>query len=80
VIDAAQSEVWLASAYLIPTDEFLAAVERAIGRGVRIRMLTNSIGSNNHLTAHGAYRRHTRSLVEMGAEVHELREDAADRD
>jgi putative cardiolipin synthase len=79
-IDAAQSDVWLVSAYLIPTDELEAAIGRAIERGVRVRILTNSISSNNHLTAHSAYRRHVRKLVEMGVEVHEVREDAEDRE
>jgi putative cardiolipin synthase len=79
-IDAARSDVWLVSAYLIPTDELEAAIERAISRGVRVRILTNSISSNNHLTAHAAFRRHVRSLVEMGVEVHEVRDDAEDRE
>jgi len=78
-IDAAKSEVWLVSAYLVPTAELEDALRRAIGRGVRVRILTNSIGSNNHLTAHSAYRRHVRTLVEMGVEVHEVRDDAEDR-
>jgi len=79
-IDATRSEVWLVSAYLIPTVELEAAIGRAIERGVRVRILTNSIRSNNHLTAHSAYRRHVRTLVEMGVEVHEVRDDAVDRD
>ncbi|MEJ2385507.1 MAG: phospholipase D family protein, partial [Xanthomonadales bacterium] len=79
-IDAAATDVWLVSAYLIPTAELEQAVARAIARGVRVRILTNSIGSNNHLTAHSAYRRHVRRLVEMGVEVHEVRDDAEDRD
>ena len=79
-IDAAQTEVWLVSAYLIPSDELESAIRRAIQRGVRVRILTNSIGSNNHLTAHAAYRRHVRTLVEMGVEVHEVRDDAEDRE
>jgi putative cardiolipin synthase len=79
-IDAATADVWLVSAYLIPTEDLEQAVQRAIDRGVRVRILTNSIGSNNHLTAHSAYRRHVRTLVEMGAEVHEVRDDAEDRE
>ena len=51
-IDAARSEVWLVSAYLIPTDELEAAIQRAENRGVKARILTNSINSNNHLSAH----------------------------
>ena len=78
-IDAAREEVWLISAYLIPTGEFEAAIDRAVSRGVRVRILTNSINSNNHLTAHSAYRRHVEHLVRLGAEVHEVRADAEDR-
>ena len=79
-IDAARSEVWLVSAYLIPTDELEAAIQRAENRGVQVRILTNSINSNNHLSAHSAYRKHVKTLVEMGVEVHEVRDDAKDRD
>ena len=78
-IDAATSEVWLVSAYLIPTPELEAAIRRAEGRGVEVRILTNSINSNNHLTAHSAYRKHIEALVGMGADVHEVRAEAKDR-
>jgi putative cardiolipin synthase len=57
-----------------------AAIQRATARGVKVRILTNSINSNNHLTAHSAYRKHIEQLLIDGAEVHELRADAADRD
>ena len=49
-------------------------------RGVEVRILTNSINSNNHLTAHSGYHRHVRQLVEMWVDVHEVRVDAEDRD
>ena len=80
MLDNAREEVLIVSAYLIPTPELEGAVERAIRRGVRIRMLTNSIRSNNHLTAHSAYRNHIRELLDNGAELHEVRIDAHDRD
>ena len=53
---------------------------RALDRGVRVRILTNSIGSNNHLSAHSAYRNHIGTLLENGAELHEVRTDAEDRE
>ena len=49
-------------------------------RGVQVRILTNSISSNNHLTAHSAYRKHVKRLVKMGVDVHEVRAYAKDRD
>lgn len=79
-IDRARRDVWLISAYLIPTRELEAAIRRAEERGVQVRILTNSISSNNHLAAHSAYRKHVQNLVEMGVEVHEVRAYAKDRD
>lgn len=78
-IDTAVSEVWMVSAYLIPTPELEAAIQRAEERGVQVRLLTNSINSNNHLTAHSAYRKHIERLVDLGADVHEVRAQAKDR-
>jgi putative cardiolipin synthase len=42
-------------------------------------MLTNSLRSNNHLTAHSAYRRHIRTLVSGGVELFKVRADAGSR-
>jgi putative cardiolipin synthase len=79
LIDAATMEVILVSAYLIPTPELEAAVERAEKRGVEVRILTNSLRSNNHLAAHSAYSRHIQRLVSHGADLHEVHAEAADR-
>ncbi len=79
-MDAALKDIWLVSAYLIPTPEIEAAIQRAEERGVEVRILTNSINSNNHITAHSAYRKHIRKLLEIGADMHEVRFDAEDRD
>jgi len=79
LIDSANDEIRIVSAYLIPTGEFEAVIERAENRGVEVHILTNSIRSNNHLTAHSAYRNHIRQLLEHGADLHEVRVDARDR-
>jgi putative cardiolipin synthase len=79
LIDSAESEVILISAYLIPTPELEAAIERAERRGVQVRILTNSLRSNNHTAAHASYRRHISRLVDQGADLHELRSDGKDR-
>ncbi len=80
IFDAAELEVLIVSAYLIPTPHLEGAIERALKRGVRVRILTNSIGSNNHLSAHSAYRNHIHTLLSAGAELHEVRVDASNRD
>ena len=78
-IDAARSEVVLVTAYLVPTEELDAVIRRCLDRGVRVRILTNSMRSNNHLAAHAAYSRYVHALVMGGVELYELRSDAVDR-
>lgn len=80
LFDEAHTEIVIITAYLIPTPFLEGAVKRALDRGVRVRILTNSLGSNNHLTAHSAYRKHVNTLLEYGAEMHEVRVDAEDRE
>jgi len=78
-IDRSNEELIMVSAYLIPTPELEQAVERAESRGVRVRILTNSLRSNNHLAAHSAYRNHVQRLIGHGADLHEVRAQAKDR-
>ena len=78
-IDLAERELILVSAYLIPTPELEDAIERAESRGVEVRILTNSLQSNNHTAAHSAYRKHVHQLVFNGADVHEVHPRAKDR-
>lgn len=75
----ARDDIVIISAYLIPTDRLETIVGEAVARGVRVRILTNSIRSNNHLTAHSAYRNHIDNLLAQGTELHEMRVDANHR-
>jgi putative cardiolipin synthase len=79
LFDKAEEEILIISAYLIPSIDLEGAIERAVQRGVDVRILTNSIRSNNHLAAHSAYRKHINELLADGAQLHEVRIDARDR-
>ena len=79
LVEAAREEIIVVSAYFIPTAVLEEAVRRAEERGVEVRLLTNSIRSNNHLVAHSAYRNHIEALMSHGAELYEVRVDAEDR-
>lgn len=78
-MDEADTELVLISAYLVPTDDLADAIRRAEERGVSVRILTNSLRSNNHTAAHSAYRRYVHRLVSSGADLHEVRALAKDR-
>ncbi|PCJ35097.1 MAG: phospholipase [Cellvibrionales bacterium] len=79
LIESATTDIWIISAYLIPTSPFEKAIEDAENRGVDVHILTNSIRSNNHISAHSAYRKHIRRLLAHGANLYEMRIDAKDR-
>ncbi|MEH6637079.1 MAG: phospholipase D family protein [Halioglobus sp.] len=79
-IDEVERDLILVSAYFIPTQALTSAIERAIKRGVRVRIFTNSLGSNNHVSAHAVYAEHRPSLLRAGAEIYELRPDAISRE
>ncbi len=79
LMDSAQEEIIIVSAYFIPTQALEEIIERVESRNVDVFILTNSIRSNNHLSAHSAYRNHINALLGFGADVYEVRVDAEDR-
>ena len=70
-----EREMVIETAYLIPADEGIATVAKLTERGVRVRILTNSLSSNNHATVHAHYKKYRKPMIEAGVELHELRPD-----
>ncbi len=76
---AAESEVLIVSPYFIPTAKGVERLHEVVSRGVRVRILTNSLASNDILIANTAYKRYRKGLVKAGVELYELRADAAQK-
>ena len=79
-ISKIDTEFLAESAYLIPSEKGIRNMKVLVDRGVRVRLLTNSLMSNNHLTAHSGYMKYRKKMLEAGVELHELRADAALRE
>jgi putative cardiolipin synthase len=73
LMQQAQRDVLIISPYLVPGARMLAVYEQLRQRGVRIRVLTNSLASNDAPAAHAGYARHRNALLDMGVEIHEMR-------
>ena len=71
------SELLIEVPYLVVRERGLEAVKRLHDRGVRIRVLTNSLASNDVLAAHAGHAEHRKELIAAGAELYELRSDPA---
>jgi putative cardiolipin synthase len=75
----ARHELLVSTPYFIPDEDFYEAVPDLISRGVRIVILTNSLGSTNHPIVHSGYKKHRKRVLEMGVALFELRHDATAR-
>lgn len=73
LIDQARHDVLVVSPYFVPGKDMKAAFARALARGVRLRILTNSLASNDAPLAHAGYARHRKDLLALGIELYELR-------
>lgn len=69
----AQKEVIFESAYFIPTDRLVAAIEAAVRRGVDVKVITNSIESNNHPSGGWAGRYAYERVLRAGGRIFEWR-------
>lgn len=72
----AKKDILLLTPYFVPEDygaEFFSALAK---RGVRVRIVTNSLAATNHAYVHAGYRRHREALLSSGVELYEVRADA----
>lgn len=73
LISQARRELLIISPYFVPGDDMKQAFAAARARGVRVRVLTNSLASNDAPVAHVGYARHREEMLAMGVELYELR-------
>jgi phosphatidylserine/phosphatidylglycerophosphate/cardiolipin synthase-like enzyme len=73
LISQARRELLVISPYFVPGADMKAAFAAARARGVQVRVLTNSLSSNDAPIAHVGYARHREELLAMGIELHEMR-------
>jgi phosphatidylserine/phosphatidylglycerophosphate/cardiolipin synthase-like enzyme len=77
LIGQSRADLLIISPYFVPGKDMLQAFSAARTRGVRIRVLTNSLASNDAPVAHVGYARHREELLGMGIELYELRSEQA---
>ena len=72
----AQREVLIENAYFVPRDHGVELTAALRARGARVRVLTNSLASNDVAAVHSGYQKYRDDLIENGVELFELRPDS----
>ena len=75
-VETLQDELLIESAYFVTRDKGIEVVRQLNERGVRVRILTNSLASNDVVAAHAGHAKRREDLIANGAELYELRPDA----
>jgi cardiolipin synthase C len=73
------TELLVVNAYLIPDPKAFDSLRSLTQRGVRVRVLTNSLASHDVPAVNSHYKPWRQPLIEAGIELYEIRPDAAIR-
>jgi cardiolipin synthase C len=73
IIEESKSEALLISPYFVPREEGVKLFAVMRDRGVTVKILTNSLSSNDVPVAHGGYARYRKDLLRLGVDLFELK-------
>ncbi|MFT4193781.1 phospholipase D-like domain-containing protein, partial [Ottowia sp.] len=69
----ARRDALIVSPYFVPGEQMKQVFAELARRGVRVRVLTNSLASSDAPLAHVGYARHREALIRQGVELYEMR-------
>jgi putative cardiolipin synthase len=75
LMEQTKSDLLIVSPYFVPGQEMMKTFADLRQRGVRIRVLTNSLASNDAPAAHAGYARYRKRLLALGVELYEMRSE-----
>jgi putative cardiolipin synthase len=75
-MDATREEFIIFTPYFVPRRSGVEFLKELRSRGVRVKILTNSLASNNHSFVHAGYAKHRRELLRAGVELYEVNIEA----
>ncbi len=68
-----RQDLFIVSPYFVPGARMMEVFAKLRATGVRVRVLTNSLASNDAPLAHVGYARYRKRLLEIGVELYEMR-------
>ncbi|MEI8608118.1 phospholipase D family protein [Enterovibrio sp. Hal110] len=74
--DTAKKQILIQTPYLVTTTQDRQFLKQLVDRGISIKILTNSLASNDNLEAFSGYQRDRSDLLATGVEIYEFKPDA----
>jgi len=75
-VATAEESLLILSPYFVPRKAGLEFFRKLRERGIEVRVVTNSLASNNHAIVHSGYAPVRKKLLDMGVKLYEVRPDA----
>lgn len=75
LVENASEQIVIQSPYLVMSNQAQDLFKRAIKRGVKVRINTNSLASTDNIQAFSGYRNQRDQLIKMGVEIFEYKPD-----
>ena len=75
-MDRTQRDLIIVSPYFVPGETLTEYLVGLVDRGVRVRILTNSLQANDVSLVHAGYMRYRKPLISGGVELYEYKADA----
>lgn len=79
LVAGAHESIVIQSPYLVMSGKAKALFRDAVARGVKVRILTNSLASTDNMQAFSGYRNQRKQLLKMGLDIREYKPDPVNR-
>ncbi len=76
LVKKAKKSVTIQTPYLVTTDLSKKLFKTLVDNGVEVKILTNSLASNDNLEAFSGYQRDRKALLKTGVKIYEFKPDA----
>lgn len=73
IAKSATTELLIVSPYFVPGQRGMDVIRELVARGVKVKVLTNSLAATDAAVVHIGYSRYRDELLKMGVELYELR-------
>ncbi len=72
-MDKTQHDLLIVSPYFVPGKDFTKYLVGLVEKGVRVRIMTNSLAANDVSLVHAGYMRYRKDLIKGGVELYEFK-------